>query len=155
MTFLKESNLLMFQEVMNRFSEMLTQRMLQNLFLEETEITCLLKREWNWRSRNTKWNLSKILSVSFSNKRMLNDWIWNTHITDMLNLDENTFDCKKNISCERKNFSRNSNSKHSWNGRNEQSSRIKSWWIFCTVVERMSWNKTKIHFTSTRSTRKD
>ena len=34
--------------------------------------------------------------MSFSNKLMLNDWIWRTPITDMLNLDENMFDCKKN-----------------------------------------------------------
>ena len=34
--------------------------------------------------------------LSFSNKRMLNDWVWRTPITDILNLDENKFDCRKN-----------------------------------------------------------
>ena len=43
----KESNLLIFQWVMNRFSETLTQRKLQNLFLIEIEITWLLKRDLN------------------------------------------------------------------------------------------------------------
>ena len=41
---------------------------------------------------------SRAPRLSFSNKLMLNDWIWRTHITDMLNLDENKFDCKKNWS---------------------------------------------------------
>ena len=40
--FAKESNLLMFKEVMNRFPEMP-----QNLFLKEIEITSFLKRDLN------------------------------------------------------------------------------------------------------------
>ena len=36
-----------FQGIVNRFSEMLTRRMLQNLFLREIEITCSLKRDLN------------------------------------------------------------------------------------------------------------
>ena len=43
----KRATFLMFQEVMNRFPEMLTQRMLQHLFLKEIEITCSRKRELN------------------------------------------------------------------------------------------------------------
>ena len=37
-----------------------------------------------------------IVSVSFSNKLVLKDWNYRTHNTDILNLDENKFDCKKN-----------------------------------------------------------
>ena len=46
--------------------------------------------------QSKKWNLLTIASVSFSNKLTLNDSIWRTPITDMLNLDENKFDYKKN-----------------------------------------------------------
>ena len=42
---------------MNRFSDSLTRQMLRNLFLMVTEITCLLKRDLNSWSKNTKWNL--------------------------------------------------------------------------------------------------
>ena len=96
--FPRENNLLMFQGVMSRFSETLTQQILLSLFLMEIEITCLLKRDPNWWSRNTKWNLWTIVLMSFSNKFMLNDWIWRTPITDTLNLDENKNDYKKNRS---------------------------------------------------------
>ena len=34
----------------------------------------------------------------------LNDWIWRTPITDMLNLDKNKFDCKKNLLRKKKLF---------------------------------------------------
>ena len=40
-------------------------------------------------------DLSIIVSVSYSNMLVLNDWIWRTPITDILNL-ENKFDYKKN-----------------------------------------------------------
>ena len=45
---------------------------------------------------NTKWNLLTIVLMSSSNKLMLDEWIWRAPITDMLNLDENKFDYKKN-----------------------------------------------------------
>ena len=41
----ERDNLLMLKGVMNRFSEILTPRMLRNLFLMEIEITCVLKRD--------------------------------------------------------------------------------------------------------------
>ena len=49
----------------------------------------LMKQEQKVESRN------KIVSVSFSNKLMFNDWNWRTPITDTLNLDENKFDHEK------------------------------------------------------------
>ena len=100
--FQKESNVLFFKGVVNQFSETLTQRMLRNLSLMESETTCLLERDLNWWSRNTKWNLLAIVLISFSNRLMLNDWNWRTPITDMLNLDENKFDYKKNVSWKKK-----------------------------------------------------
>ena len=66
--------------------------MLQNLFLMETEITCLLKRDLNSWSRNTKRNLLTLALVNFSNKLMLSDWNWRTPISDMPNLEESKFD---------------------------------------------------------------
>ena len=60
---------------MNRFSDSLTRQMLRNLFLMETEITCLLKRDLNLCSMNIKWDLSTLaVSMSFSSKLMLSDW---------------------------------------------------------------------------------
>ena len=41
---------------MNFSSDSLTRQMLRNLFLMETEIICLLKRDLNSWSRNIKWN---------------------------------------------------------------------------------------------------
>ena len=41
-------------------------------------------------------NLSIVVSVTFSNKLTLKDWNCRTHNTEMLNLDENKFDYKKN-----------------------------------------------------------
>ena len=62
-----------FQKKINRFlgatnlsSDSSTQQMLRNLFLRETEIICLVKRDLNSRSRNTKWNLLALASVTFS-----------------------------------------------------------------------------------------
>ena len=41
-------------------------------------------------------DLSRIVSVSFSNKLMLNDWNYRTIIMCLLNLEENKLDYKKN-----------------------------------------------------------
>ena len=48
------------------------------------------------KSRNGKWDVSKAVSMSFSNKLVLKDWNYRTPITGMLNLFENKFDYKKN-----------------------------------------------------------
>ena len=68
-------NINRFLGVMNRFSDSLTRQMLRNLFLMETETTCLLKRDLNLCSMNIKWDLSTlVVSMSFSSKLMLTDW---------------------------------------------------------------------------------
>ena len=61
----------------------------------------------------------------------------------------------RRISHERKSSSRNSNSKHARDGRNEESSGTASWIILCTEVETKSRNNTKTHFTTSRIARKD
>ena len=43
----RESNLLMFEGVMDRFSDSLTRQMCEDLFFMEMEITCLLKQDPN------------------------------------------------------------------------------------------------------------
>ena len=53
-----------------------------------------------------------------------------------------------------KSTSRNSNTKYSWIGINEESSRTTSWRILCTEVERKSWNNTETHFTSCKNCKK-
>ena len=58
----------------------------------------LLKRDLNLCSKSTKWNLLTNVFVSFSNNLTLNDWNWRTSITNLLNLEENNYACKKNIS---------------------------------------------------------
>ena len=46
-------------------------------------------------NRNIKWDLSTVVSMCSSNKLMLKDWNWRTPITDILNLEENNFACKR------------------------------------------------------------
>ena len=55
-----------------------------------------MKQGLNWWSRNIKWDLLTIISMTFSNKLMLKDWNWRTPITDVLNLEENNLDYNKN-----------------------------------------------------------
>ena len=47
-------------------------------------------------NENIKWNLSTSESMSFSNKLTLKYWNHNTHNSDILNLEENNLDYKKN-----------------------------------------------------------
>ena len=74
----------------------LTRQMFGNLFLVGTRIICFIKRALNWWSRNIKGDLLTVASMNFSNKLMLKDWNWRTPITDILNLEENSYACKKN-----------------------------------------------------------
>ena len=72
-----------FLGAMNLSSDSLHWQMLRNLFLMETEITCLLKRDLNSWNRNAKWNLLTLALVNFSSKPMLSDWKWRTPISDV------------------------------------------------------------------------
>ena len=66
---------------MNLSSDSLTRKMLRNLFLMETDITCLLKRDLNSWTRNTKLNLLSLAFVNFGNKLMLSNWNWRTPVS--------------------------------------------------------------------------
>ena len=46
--------------------------------------------------KHTKWNLLTRVFMNFSSKLMLSDWNCRTPITDILNLEENKYDNKKN-----------------------------------------------------------
>ena len=87
---------------MNLSSDSLTRQMLRNLFLMETGITCLLKRDLNSWSRNTKWNLLTLARLNFSNKLMLSDWNWRTPILDVQNLEGSKNRLREELAMEEK-----------------------------------------------------
>ena len=66
------------------------------LNLRETRITCSVKQDQTWRSKNFMSNLSMSASVNYNYERKRKDWHYKTHNTDLLNLDENKFDYKQN-----------------------------------------------------------
>ena len=68
-----------------------------DLFLKVTRITCSIRQDQTWRSQNFMSNLSISTSVNYNDKRKSKDWHYRTHNTDLLNLDENKFDYKKNF----------------------------------------------------------
>ena len=76
------------------FLDLLTRHMLGNLILMATNKDHLLNQarsELILLSRNIKWNLLTIVSMSFSNKLMLKDWNYRTHNTDMSNPEESRY----------------------------------------------------------------
>ena len=77
-------------------SETLTFRIWEGLFLKVTRITCSIRQDQTWRSKNFTSSPSINASVNYNDKRKSKDWRYRTHDTDLLNLDENKFDCKKN-----------------------------------------------------------
>ena len=56
------------------------------------------------QARNIMWDLLTIVSMSSSSKLMLSDWNCRTPLTDMWNLEDSKFDCKKNFLCKKKHF---------------------------------------------------
>ena len=119
-----------FLGVVNLSSDSLTWRMLQNLFLVETEITCLMKRDLNSWSRKTKWNLCH-----------LHQWISAGNSCSAIGIrgrpsrirwiSMRTSSTARRIIYERKSASRNSDTEYTRDGRNEESSRITSGRILC------------------------
>ena len=85
-------------------SETLIRRTWEDLFLKGTRITCSIRHDQTWRSKNFMSNLSICAPVSYNDKRKSKDWHCRTHNTDLLNLEENKFEYKKNYLW-RKNFS--------------------------------------------------
>ena len=74
----------------------------------------------------------------------LKDLNCRTIIMDLLNLEENKLEYKK-IFLWRKTFPRYSNTKYSWIGWDDESSRTSSWRILTTKITRKSWNNTETH----------
>ena len=128
--------------------------MLGDLFLKVTRIICLIKQGLNLWSRNTKWDLFKAVSMSFSNKLMLKDWNYRTPITDFW-ISKRTISTRRRIVYEGKSASRYSDTKYTRDGRNEESSRTTSRRILCSKIERKSWDDTEAHFTNTGNARTD
>ena len=83
--------------------------MLRNLLLKEIEIVCLLKRELNWWRRNTK----------VESLNICNDWKWRTP-SRIRWIWTRTSLTTRSIGYEWKSSSRDSNSEHARDGRNEE-----------------------------------
>ena len=78
------------------FSETVIRRIWEDLFLKVIRITCSIRQDQTWRHKNFMSNLSISASVNYNDKRKSKDWHYRTYKTDLLNLDENKFDYKKN-----------------------------------------------------------
>ena len=85
-------------------SNMLIRQNWEDLFLKVMKITCSVRQDLNLWSKSIKLDLSKAVSMSFSNKLTLKDWTYRTLIMDILNLEENNLAHKKNYPS-RKRFS--------------------------------------------------
>ena len=68
----------------------------EDLFLKVIQITCSVRQHLNFWDKSIKLDLSIVISMSFSNKLAHKDWNYRTLTMDMLNLEENKLDCKKN-----------------------------------------------------------
>ena len=65
-------------------------------------ITCSIRQDQTWPSKKFISSPSTSASVNYNDKRKSKDWRYRTHNTDLLNLDENKFDCKKNCLLKKK-----------------------------------------------------
>ena len=115
------------------FSKTLIRQIWEHLLLKVTKIICWVRQELKLWSKNTKSDLSVMVSVSSSNKLTLKGWNYMTHNTDLLNL-------------EGKGSPTYSDPKHARSGRNEKSSRTSSWRSLSAKIKRKSWDNTKAHF---------
>ena len=83
-------------------SETLIRRIWEDLFLKATRITCSIRQDQTWRSKNFMSSPSMSASVNYNDKQKSKDWRYRTHKTYFLNLDENKFDYKKNCRWKKK-----------------------------------------------------
>ena len=67
-----------------------------DLFLKVTRITCSIRQDQTWRSKNFMSSPTISASVNYNDKRKSKNWHYKTHNTDLLSQDENKFDYKKN-----------------------------------------------------------
>ena len=128
--------------------------MVEDLFLKAMKIICLTRQGLNLWSRNIKWDLLTAVSMSFSNNLVLKDWNYRTHNTDLLSLDENKFDYKKN-NLWKKRFSEilKSEACTKW----EKWRELKNYELTNSQykIPRKSWHNTKAHFSVAGNARTD
>ena len=131
------------------FLDLLTRQMLGNLFLMGTRVTCLIWQGLKLWSRHIRWDLLTVVSMSFSNKLMLNDWIWRTHITDMFESRWEQVRLQEELSLKEKALRETQiRNKHVMGEMKRTHSRTTNRQILCTSIERKSWDSTKAHFTN-------
>ena len=69
---------------------------LRGSLLEGNKDHLLNKQDQIWRSKSFMSSPSMSAPVNYNDKRKSKDWRYRTHNTDLLNLDENKWDYKKN-----------------------------------------------------------
>ena len=95
--------------------------------------TCSARQDLNlWEQERQVGSLNSCINELHSNKLMLKDWNCKTLTMDLLNVQENKLDHKKNNPIIGKTSSKYSNTKYSWIGWGEESSRTTSWRILST-----------------------
>ena len=129
-------------------------KLLGSHFLMDTGIICLIRQGLKLWSRNIKWNLLKVVSMSFSNKLMFKDWNWRTPITDILKLEEKQSRHQEELSMKEKRVSRDSDTNIHEMGEMKRAQELESTNL-CTRIEIKSSDNTKAHFTSARNARAD
>ena len=60
-----------------------------------SRITCSIRQGQTWRSKNFMSSLSISASVNYNDKRKSKNWHYRANTTDLLNLEENKYDYKK------------------------------------------------------------
>ena len=97
-----------------------------------------------------------IVSVSFSNYLVLQDWNYRTHNTDKNWISTRTkSSTRRIIISEGRRFSEILRSEACTRWENEESSRTASWRLLNTKIERKSWDDTKSHFSVAGNARSD
>ena len=130
--------------------------MLENLYNRWIKIICSVRQDLTWWRRNIKLDLSMIVSVSFSNYLVLQDWNYRTHNTDKNWISTRTkSSTRRIIISEGRRFSEILRSEACTRWENEESSRTASWRLLNTKIERKSWDDTKSHFSVAGNARSD
>ena len=99
--------------------------------------------------------VEQVVSMSFSNKRMLKDWNWRTPVTYILNLEENNLDYKKNSLSMSEKALRETQDTEIYTRWEKRTGGITSRRILCTKINRKSCDNAKAHFTNAGIARAD
>ena len=125
--------------------------------------TCWCFQDW-WIGFQCRWPSDCCKISSCGSSLQLYQWVSTTslcsttgfgeHLSRICWISTRTSSNRRRIKNERKSSSRNSNSKHAREGRNDESSWTTRWRIHCTEVEWKSWNNTEVHFSVAGNARK-